>query len=53
MKTDLNGVSQCPKGTENYETFYTMVRRKRTKLIQLQGKPGITAIYTEISILSG
>ena len=34
MKTDLNGVSQCPKGTENYETFYTMVRRKRTKLIQ-------------------
>lgn len=34
MKTDLNGVSQCPKGTENYETFYTMVKRKRTKLIQ-------------------
>lgn len=34
MKTDLNGVSQCPKGTENYETFYTMVRRKRTKLTE-------------------
>lgn len=34
MKTDLNGVSQCQKGTENYETFYTMIGRKRTKLIQ-------------------
>ena len=34
MKTDINGVSQCQKGTENYETFYTTIRRKRTKLIQ-------------------
>ena len=24
MKTDINGVSQCPKGTENYETFTAM-----------------------------
>ena len=28
MKTDINGVSQCQKGTENYETFYTTIRRK-------------------------
>lgn len=34
MKTDINGVSQCQKGTENYEAFYTTIRRKRTKLIQ-------------------
>lgn len=34
MKTDINGVSQCQKGTENYEVFYTTIRRKRTKLIQ-------------------
>ena len=24
MKTDINGVSQCPKGTEHYETFTAM-----------------------------
>lgn len=34
MKTDINGVSQCQKGTENYETFYTTIRRKKTKLVQ-------------------
>lgn len=26
MKTDINGVSQCPKGTEHYETFTAMGR---------------------------
>lgn len=34
MKTDVNGVSQCQKSTENYETFYTTIRRKKTKLVQ-------------------
>lgn len=29
MKTDLNGVSQCPKGTEHYETFTAMGRGQR------------------------
>lgn len=29
MKTDINGVSQCPKGTENYETFTEMGRSMR------------------------
>ena len=26
MKTDISGVSQCPKGTEHYETFTAMGR---------------------------
>lgn len=34
MKTDVNGVSQYQKSTENYETFYTTIRRKKTKLVQ-------------------
>lgn len=29
MKTDINGVSQCPKGTEHYETFTAMGRGQR------------------------
>lgn len=33
MKTDINGVSQCQKGTENYETFYTTIRRKSIGLM--------------------
>lgn len=29
MKTDISGVSQCPKGTEHYETFTAMGRGQR------------------------
>lgn len=29
MKTDINGVSQCQKGTENYETLNMRQKKKR------------------------
>jgi hypothetical protein len=29
MKSDVNGCSSCPAGTERYEEFYSPVLRKR------------------------
>ncbi len=34
MKTDINGCSTCPAGTENYEFFQVQMGRKKYDKIQ-------------------